>query len=176
MIYRPAPHNSYHNDAHFRYFLGRSLGKMDVVTMKLIERETGLPLDLVVFINNFLHEKLTDENFNEAITLWFADEEECKFRFGHICYWNTSRITNMRGAFFFRYEFNEDLSRWNVANVLDMNSMFQAASRFNGDLSQWNVKNVRNLGSMFQAAIQFNGDLSVGLVHQGRGVCQSCLW
>jgi hypothetical protein len=35
------------------------------------ERETGLPLDLVVLINSFLYERLTDENFKQAIALWF---------------------------------------------------------------------------------------------------------
>jgi hypothetical protein len=33
---------------------GRHQKKMDCVTMKLVERETGLPLDLVVLINSFL--------------------------------------------------------------------------------------------------------------------------
>jgi hypothetical protein len=42
---------------------------MDCVTMKLVERETGLPLDLVVLINSFLYERLTDENFKQAIAL-----------------------------------------------------------------------------------------------------------
>jgi hypothetical protein len=40
--------------------------EMDCVTMKLVERETGLPLDLVVLINSFLYERLTDENFKQA--------------------------------------------------------------------------------------------------------------
>jgi hypothetical protein len=52
--------------------------------MKLVERETGLPLDLVVLINNFLYERLTDENFHDAIDLWFENQEQCRFRFGHI--------------------------------------------------------------------------------------------
>jgi hypothetical protein len=37
--------------------------------MVLVERETGLPLDLVVLINSFLYERLTDENFKQAIAL-----------------------------------------------------------------------------------------------------------
>jgi hypothetical protein len=47
---------------------------MDCVTMKLVERSTVLPLDLVVLINNFLYERLTDENFREAIRLWFGNK------------------------------------------------------------------------------------------------------
>jgi hypothetical protein len=38
--------------------------EMDCVTMKLMERKTILPLDVVILINSFFQsEKLTDENF-----------------------------------------------------------------------------------------------------------------
>jgi hypothetical protein len=74
--------------------------------MKLVERSTVLPLDLVVLINSFLYERLTDENFQQAIALWFENKEECQFRFGHISDWNTSRVTNMAYAFYDRRGFN----------------------------------------------------------------------
>jgi hypothetical protein len=54
--------------------------RMDCVTMLLMERETGLPLDLIILINNFLYEKLTDENFKQAIDLWFENVVECRLR------------------------------------------------------------------------------------------------
>jgi surface protein len=132
----------------------------DIVTMVLMERETGLPLDLVVLINSFLYERLTDENFHDAIALWFENEEQCKWRFGHISDWNTSRITNMTKAFHKRYKFNEDLSGWNVRNVVEMRCMFFRASQFNGDLSRWNVGNVSDMTRMFSHATRFNGNLS----------------
>jgi hypothetical protein len=81
---------------------------MDCVTMVLLERDTGL----VVLVNSFLSERLTDENFKQAVTLWFENEEECRFRFGHISDWNTSRVTNMEREFYGRSDFNEDISRW----------------------------------------------------------------
>jgi surface protein len=79
----------------------------------------------VVLINSFLYERLTDENFKQAIALWFENKEQCKFRFGHISDWNTSRVTNMEMAFYFRRDFNEDIGQWNVSNVTDMRGMFQ---------------------------------------------------
>jgi surface protein len=133
--------------------------EMDCVTMKLVERETGLPLDLVVLINSFLYERLTDENFHEAIPLWFENKEECKFRFGHISDWKTSRVTNMKGAFFRRRNFNEDIGRWNVSNVTNMGFMFCDAPQFNQDIGQWDVSNVTNMGYMFFGASQFNQDI-----------------
>jgi hypothetical protein len=90
----------------------KSNREMDCVTMVLVERETGLPLDLVVLINSFLYERLTDENFKQAIALWFENQEQCKFRFGHISDWNTSRVTNMKKIFYRRSGFNENIGQW----------------------------------------------------------------
>jgi surface protein len=100
--------------------------------MKLVERETGLPLDLVVLINSFLYERLTDENFKQAIALWFRNEEQCRFRFGHISDWNTSRVTNMERAFDGRSDFNEDIGQWDVSRVTDMRRMFHGAASYRG--------------------------------------------
>jgi hypothetical protein len=114
---------------------------MDCVTMVLVERETGLPLDLVVLINSFLYERLTDKNFKQAIALWFENKEECQFQFGHISHWNTSRVTNMEMAFYNRSEFNENISQWNVSQVMEMEWMFASASQFNGDIGEQGDEN-----------------------------------
>jgi surface protein len=143
-----------------RPFPDQAQQEMDCVTMKLVERSTVLPLDLVVLINSFLYERLTDENFKQAIALWFENKEECKFRFGHISDWKTSRVTNMRNTFWNRSSFNEDISRWNVGDVTNMSGMFCEASQFNQDIGQWDVSSVTDMGYMFYAACQFNGDLS----------------
>jgi surface protein len=127
--------------------------------MKLVERSTVLPLDLVVLINSFLYERLTDENFQQAIALWFWNKEECKFRFGHISDWKTSRVTNMMSAFYERSNFNEDIGRWNVSSVTNMGGMFSGASEFNRDIGQWNVSSVTNMGGMFYEASRFNQDI-----------------
>jgi surface protein len=129
--------------------------------MKLVERSTVLPLDLVVLINSFLYERLTDGNFKQAIALWFENKEQCKFRFGHISDWNTSRVTNMEDAFYERRDFNEDISRWNVGNVTNncMCGMFTDSSRFNQDIGQWDVSNVTDMMGMFAWASQFNRDI-----------------
>jgi surface protein len=144
---------------HTRLRKEKNKREMDCVTMKLVERETGLPLDLVVLINSFLYERLTDENFKQTIALWFGNKEECKFRFGHISDWKTSRVTNMERAFFLRSRFNEDIGRWNVSSVTDMGQMFSSASQFNQDIGQWDVRSVTNMACMFYEAYQFNQDI-----------------
>jgi surface protein len=142
-------------------FLPEIAGKeMDVVEMVLMERATGIPLDLIIIIRSFLYEKLTDANFSAAVHLWFGDEEKCSWKFGRISDWNTSRVTNMKSTFSGRARFDEDLSRWNASNVIDMSYMFYGATQFNGDLSRWDVANVTNMYGMFSRASQFNRDLS----------------
>jgi surface protein len=131
----------------------------DCVTMVLVERETGLPLDLVVLINSFLYERLTDDNFRQAIALWFENKEKCKFRFGHISDWNTSRVTNMERAFYGRRDFNEDIGRGNVGRVTNMRCMFREASQFDQDIGQWDVSNVTDMSWMIYQASQFNQDI-----------------
>ena len=54
----------------------------------------------VVLINSFLYERLTDENFKQAIALWFENKEQCKFRFGHISDWNASQKFLSSDAFY----------------------------------------------------------------------------
>jgi surface protein len=148
--------------------------EMDVVEMLLMERATGIPLDLIILIRSFLYEKLTDANFSAAVELWFGDDEKkCRFKFGHISDWNTSRVTNMTSAFSRRARFDEDLSRWNVSNVSDMSYMFSGAT-FNGDLSRWDVAKVTNMRGMFYRATQFNGDLSQWNV--SRVIDMSCMF
>jgi surface protein len=117
-----------------------------------------MPLDLVVLINNFLYERLTDENFQHAIALWFENQEQCRFRFCHISDWNTSRVTNMKGAFAIRENFNGDLSCWNVGRVTIMNGMFLGA-QFDGDIGQWDESSVTEMSLMFSGAAQFNADI-----------------
>jgi surface protein len=144
----------------FKRYSVATITEMDCVTMKLVERETGLPLDLVVLINSFLYERLTDDNFRQAIALWFENKEECKFRFGHISDWKTSRVTKMETAFYNRRDFNENIGRWNVGSVTDMKGMFYRASQFNQDIGQWNVSMVTDMRGMFSEATHFNGELN----------------
>ncbi len=69
---------------------------MDTIEMKLIERETCLPLDIIRYINEYVkYQQLNNDNIKEAVELWIRDKEECLILYGHISYWNTSQITVM---------------------------------------------------------------------------------
>lgn len=132
---------------------------------------------------------LTDATFQQAIDDCLAQEPVTGDYFlapyGRMKDWNTSQVTDMTGAFFFKSTFNGDISGWDVSNVTTMNTMFARASDFNQDISGWdvssvedmsfmfsqaasfdqplggwNVSSVTNMGSMFELATSFNGNIT----------------
>ena len=53
---------------------------------------------------------LNDSNFQDAINLWFSDELNATWTYGHISDWNVSAVTDMTIAFKVRPIFNEDIA------------------------------------------------------------------
>ncbi len=100
-----------------------------------------------------------DGGIRTAVRLWFADPAAAKARYGPIASWDTSGITDMYALFYYKEDFNEDISRWNVSNVVNMEVMFLRATSFNGDLSRWNVSNVKEMDGMFEGATSFDRHL-----------------
>ena len=134
---------------------------MDIVTMIILEDKLNIPLDVLRYLNEYIkYEELNDNNFKDTIKLWFKNKESCKFKYGHISYWNTKKVTDMSKAFYGKTNFNEYISNWNVSNVKNMNSMFYRTDNFNSDLSRWNVSNVKDMKYMFCCTKSFNSDLS----------------
>lgn len=84
-----------------------------------------------------------------AINLWLYDRNQCITKYGHISFWDVSRITNMQWLFCNCYHFNQDISRWDVVNVKNMRCMFFSACSFNQNISSWNISNVTNTTDMF---------------------------
>ena len=74
--------------------------------------------------------------------------------------WCVSKVKDMSNLFWFRSDFNEDLSGWDVSSVNNMASIFQYAAAFNGNISSWDISSVTNMASAFEGAASFNSDLS----------------
>jgi surface protein len=127
---------------------------------------------------------LTDDNFYLVIDTWFSEATingttlkestsgSIYKTFGPMANWNTSKITNMKSAFY-EYNtiyseqtqflipyFNENINLWNTALVTDMYNMFNRTARFNQDISSWNTAKVEDMDNMFNGAITFNQDIS----------------
>src|SRR6185312_11782762 len=69
-----------------------------------------LNYDLTKLIFNNIYEKINNENIKEAVKLWIIDKNECLKIYGHISYWNTSKVTNMEGLFKNYKNFNDNLN------------------------------------------------------------------
>lgn len=122
-----------------------------------------LPVEIIKYINSFIHGYLDNTTIRIVIRDWFnylkyEDNEHCKtkyiqtvFRYGKIEDWNTSKVTNMRGLFAQFPYFSNVISGWDVSSVQDMSYMFEG-SKFNQDLSNWDVSNVVDMHSMFEGA------------------------
>ena len=101
-----------------------------------------------------------DGGIHTASRLWCRDPAAAKARYGPIASWDTSGVTSMDMLFYYKRDFNEDISRWNVSNVVSMNDTFRGATSFNGDLSSWNVSNVVHMTCTFEGATSFDRQLS----------------
>ena len=115
-------------------------------------------------INEYLNKneisfKFNDENLQEAVNLWYNNEEEAKLQHGDINRWDVSRVTNMNNLFSNKLNFNSNISNWNTSNVTNMDHMFSWANLFNQDIGNWNTSNVTNMILMFSGTKLFNKDI-----------------
>ena len=101
--------------------------------------------------------EITDSNFNEAITDWFASGDASQY--GDITKWCTGAVTDMFEAFKNKGFFDADISGWDTSEVTNMADMFRNAGDFNQDIGRWNTSNVTNMEYMFKSADAFNQDI-----------------
>ena len=100
-----------------------------------------------------------DGGIHTAVLAWCRNPAAAKARYGPIASWDTSGVIDMNSLFYYKRDFNEDISRWNVSNVVNMTGMFAGAKSFTGDLSSWNVSNVEDMSWMFIGATSFDRQL-----------------
>ena len=70
---------------------------VDSTVTALIDSSDGAPIDP----NSQSKTPLNDANFHSAVNLWFSDEANATFAYGHISDWNVSAVTNMSNEIFF---------------------------------------------------------------------------
>ncbi len=77
---------------------------------------------------------IDDTTIVDGVADWMRDQKKCTHRFGHISYWDTSKVTNMNTLFEVT-AFNDNIDRWDVSNVKSMKGMFLEAYKFNQPLN-----------------------------------------
>ena len=70
----------------------------------------------------------------------------------------TSGIEDMTDIFYYKRNFNGDISHWDVSSVTNMHAMF-TGTVFNQDISEWDVSSVNDMDYMFIGASAFNQNL-----------------
>ncbi len=109
------------------------------------------------FANTTL-EKLSDTDIPDATLLHTLAQafSHCTWFNLPLEHWDTSHVTDMRGAFENAQTFNQPLARWHTGNVKNMASMFDLANTFNQPLTHWETDNVQHMNHMFANAEAFN--------------------
>ena len=106
---------------------------------------------------------ITDANFYQAIETCLltnpVDGMCSDSEYGTMPDWDVSQVTNMSNAFYFRNDFNADISAWNTSNVTNMEGMFYFAGLFNQAIGDWDVSSVTEMRTMFFDASSFNQDI-----------------
>ena len=106
----------------------------------------GIPIELRRLVLQFFElELLNNGNIKTAVNLWCSGDEAEKTvgycRYGHISYWDTSKVTDMSSLFYRLAEnskeyregiesFNEPLDGWDTSNVTDMYKMFECYMKY----------------------------------------------
>ena len=134
---------------------------------KLYDYEPALFLKIKSYI---YYPFKSNEELRRAVNIIFGRQKKnykfyeiqmkYKLKYGHISFWDTSRITNMSKLFISIRYFNENINDWDVSNVTDMSSMFQFCGKFNQPLNKWDVSNVTNMFRMFKSCVNFKQSLN----------------
>lgn len=74
-------------------------------------------------------------------------------------HWDTSKITDLTGAFMNSHVNDSEISSWDVSNVLTLTDTFHGCDKFNQPLNNWNVSKVTSMNGFLQNAVHFNQSL-----------------
>ena len=135
--------------------------------------EFYIPHEIRKIIKEYTYKEINDKNIHSAVKLWYHNKEKAIILYGHISYWDTSKVTDMSNLFMFLNNFNDKIDNWDVSQVTNMQFMFYNASLFNQPIGNWNVSKVNNMSRMFNYASSFNqpiGDWNVTNVIYMRGM------
>ena len=79
------------------------------------QNEKNLHHDIQIIIFSFVgFTPITSEELREAVKLWITDESEALKKYGHISYWETQYITDMKNLFKDAENFNDDTCDWHT--------------------------------------------------------------
>ena len=83
----------------------------------------------------------TDTTIRHAVHLWITDRTECISKYGHICTWDTSSVTDMSRLFENAKDFKDAIGSWDTSNVRTIKDIFNETT-FHQSIFNWNLINL----------------------------------
>lgn len=116
--------------------------------------------DIGDFIRSLVVYEFNFENnhklLKKAVAWYCSGRKSAVDRFGHIAYWNVSKITNFSSLFAKQKHFNDNINTWDMSSAKTTKNMFMGAESFNRPLGKWKMGNVIDMSGMFSDATNFN--------------------
>jgi surface protein len=116
--------------------------------------------EIIPYIRNF---PLNNKTIRVAVKDYLEGGErkaDIITKYGKICDWNTTNVTNMSRLFKDLNYFNQPIGKWDTSKVTDMYGMFLCCESFDQPIGEWDVSKVTYMNSMFYGAKNFNQDIS----------------
>ena len=123
------------------------------------------------------HILLTNTSLREAIEMYKHSPLKAIKQYGHIKYFDTSRVTDLSNLFK-DYNCDYDLSLWNVSRVKTTHKTFENNKLFSGKLNNWNLISNENSSYMFNGCLNLVSlpDTFNGYYSQSRqGMFKNCI-
>jgi hypothetical protein len=98
------------------------------------------------------HILLTNTSLREAINMYKHNPLKAIKQYGHIKYFDTSRVTDL-SKIFKDYDCDYDLSLWNVLHVKTTHKAFENNKLFSGKLNNWNLVSNEDSSYMFNGCL-----------------------
>ena len=137
----------------------KQLFSVEMTLLLCLNRNTLIPTAVARNVLSFLYIRIDNTSIRDAMAIMHTDPALSLMLYGHISFWEISRVTDMSELFSNNKDFNKSIERWDVSNVTNMERMFCTTSSFNQPLEKWDVSNVTNMERMFCAASSFNQPL-----------------
>jgi hypothetical protein len=104
----------------------KQLFSVEMTLLLCLNRNTLIPTAVARNVLSFLYIRIDNTSIRDAMAIMHADPALSLVLYGHISFWETSRVTDMSSLFYSKKVFNKTIERWDVRNVTNMERVRKA--------------------------------------------------